>query len=302
MRNPVWRNFCYGKEDGQALLIVVLVIVVALTVGLSLASRSITNLRNTTDEANSQKAFAAAEAGVEQALKLGGQSINSPIQLDNTTQIKSVSVVSINGQGISNNQYLLNNGNPVFQDNGADVWLSPHDEIPLFKTPWNQDSSKTFTVYWGTNSDPCAEPAVEVLVISSTSTNAPQLHATLAKYAFDTCATRRSSNHFCSGAAGGSCVAFSSGGKTINGVDGTSQVFNYWVTLPITNGLMVRVIPLYTSGGFGVEASGLPPQGTYVTSTGSAGNSGQPTVRKVTFFQGYAGLPSELLYGLFSPK
>ena len=56
-------------QKGQVLLVVVLVMVVALTVGLSLASRSITNLRITSDDENSQRAFSAAEAGVERAVK-----------------------------------------------------------------------------------------------------------------------------------------------------------------------------------------------------------------------------------------
>ena len=68
-------DFCPGsrfeKQKGQVLLIVVLVMIVALTVGLSLISRSITNLRTSTEEAESQKALAAAEAGIEQALESG---------------------------------------------------------------------------------------------------------------------------------------------------------------------------------------------------------------------------------------
>src|SRR3990167_7914471 len=53
---------------GQILLIVVLAAVVSLTVGLSAISRTITNTRVTTEEANSQKALSAAEAGIEELL------------------------------------------------------------------------------------------------------------------------------------------------------------------------------------------------------------------------------------------
>src|SRR5690242_8662448 len=88
-------------EAGQALLIVVLVMVIALTVGLSLASRSITNLRNSTDEANSQAAFSAAEAGVEQAVKLGDTTglLLQDISLGdkNNSLISSVSAQTISG-------------------------------------------------------------------------------------------------------------------------------------------------------------------------------------------------------------
>jgi hypothetical protein len=46
-----------SSEDGQALLIVVLVMVIALTVTLSLVSRSIVNLKTSVEQTNSQKAF-----------------------------------------------------------------------------------------------------------------------------------------------------------------------------------------------------------------------------------------------------
>ena len=131
-------------QSGQALLIVVLVMVIALTVGLSLASRSITNLRNSTDEAQSQAAFSAAEAGVEQAVKLGdvnGTSILSGVSLHdkNNSEISNVDVSLIDGS-----QFLLNNGNPVFQDDGTDIWLSPHtdDATQIFQTAWRSEERR----------------------------------------------------------------------------------------------------------------------------------------------------------------
>lgn len=274
-------------EKGQALLIVVLVMVVALTVGLSLASRSITNLRNTTDEANSQAAFSAAEAGVEQAVKLGsvtGPSVISGVSLNdkNNSQISNVSVAAINGD-----EFLLNNGNPIFQDDGTDIWLSPHSDIPsqLFQSPWNG----TLNVYWGTHTDPCQEPAIELLIISGTKTS-----PTLSKYAYDSCSARRSgSNSFGAPPLSGSF--------TVNGVNG-SQTFNYSTAPIVTNGQLARIIPLYTAGIIGIKGAGLPVQGKIITSTGTAGVSSSETVRKISFFQGYDALPSELFYSLFTPQ
>lgn len=42
--------------------------VIALTIGLSIAARSIINLQTTTEEEISQRAFSAAEAGIERAI------------------------------------------------------------------------------------------------------------------------------------------------------------------------------------------------------------------------------------------
>lgn len=56
------------KRSGQILILVLLVVVVALAVGLSVASRNITNLRTSTQTEQSQRAFSAAEGGVEDVL------------------------------------------------------------------------------------------------------------------------------------------------------------------------------------------------------------------------------------------
>lgn len=58
-------------ELGQALVIILLVMAVGLTIGLSIISRSITDIRIAQQEEESARAFSAAEAGIEQAL-IGG--------------------------------------------------------------------------------------------------------------------------------------------------------------------------------------------------------------------------------------
>lgn len=295
----VFLNNLWGREEkGQALLIVVLVIVVTLTVGLSLASRSIIQLRNTTDEANSQAAFSAAEAGVEQAIKLGnvsGSSVISGVSLNdkNNSQISAVDVTLI-----QTDQFLMNNGIPLFQDNGADIWLSPYssDQTQLFQQTWGNGSPQTLSLYWGTSSDPCQDPALEVIIISGTRTS-----PILSKYAYDQCGTnastvpsnQRRNNNFPN--------APQKGTFTVNGVNG-DKTFNYKAQISITNGLIARVIPIYHGGSVGVSGSNLPAQGKIITSTGTAGISGQQVVRKVTFFEGYDQLPIQLYYSMFTSK
>lgn len=57
------------RQGGQVLLIVLLVTVVALTLGLGAISQSITDIKISEEEAESARAFNLAEAGIEQALK-----------------------------------------------------------------------------------------------------------------------------------------------------------------------------------------------------------------------------------------
>ena len=57
-----------ATRRGQILILVLLIVVVALAVGLSVAARNITNLRTSTQTEQSQRAFSAAEGGVEDVL------------------------------------------------------------------------------------------------------------------------------------------------------------------------------------------------------------------------------------------
>lgn len=259
-----------NSQKGQALLIVVLVMVVALTVGLSVVSKSITNLRTSTEEANSQKALSAAEAGIEQSIKNNapiaqGSFGNSTTYSTNITQVLGTS-------------FLVNGGNPVIQDAGADLWLSDYSEnqANLYNNPW----SGNLTIKWGTSSDSCSNAAIEVVVITG-SKAAPQVK----RYTFDPCATRASVNRF----SFAPLVSGSISGKN----------FYYESTINISSGLIGKIIPLYTNTPVGVIGSvALPLQGSTITAVGKSGG----TERKVNVFQGYPEIPSEyFLYNLLSP-
>lgn len=65
------------KRGGQILILVLLVVVVALAIGLSIASRNITNLRTSTQTEQSQRAFSAAEGGIEDILSRGNTEIGN---------------------------------------------------------------------------------------------------------------------------------------------------------------------------------------------------------------------------------
>lgn len=58
-----------SSEVGQAGLIVMLVMVVLLTLGISIASRSTLDVSQSTQEAETSRVFDAAEAGIERALE-----------------------------------------------------------------------------------------------------------------------------------------------------------------------------------------------------------------------------------------
>lgn len=268
------------SERGQVLLVVVLVMVVFLVVGLSVASRSIFNVRTAVDEEKSQRAFSAAEAGIEQALKAikNGQA-NSGFTIanqqlnpgDSSTQILKTTVTQV-----SSDQILLNNANQVLKDDGYDIWLSNY---PDYSSPGTFD----LTLYWGNPGiSVCNDAALEVVVLKGTR-SAP----TIQRLTYDPCSSRTPSNSF-SAPNGGQSVLL-------------QKTFAYSQTLPhIVSGLIMRVIPLYAGSAIGVRSSNsisLPIQGSKISSTGVSGG----TARQVSFFQGYPGLPTEFFpYILFS--
>ena len=262
------------SEKGQSLLIVVLVMVIALTVGLSIATRSITSFKNSNEQANSQKALSAAEAGVEQAIKSSASVANS--------NFSGGTGFTTTYTQISGTSFLFNGGNPISQDDGIDLWLTAYnsDSSLLYQNPWNG----SFTIYWGDNSGPCNNAALEIVVISGSKAS-----PTIQRYAFDPFSTRLtgpSGNGFTQAVAAQSTVA----GKT----------FYYQTqTIPVTNGLIARIIPLYTNASAGIiGTAAFPSQGSVISSLGTSGS----TARKVSVFQGYPELPSEyFLYNLFSP-
>lgn len=259
-----------NSEKGQALLIVVLVMVVALTVGLSVASKSITNLRTSTEEANSQKALAAAEAGIEQSIK-SNASIASQTLSNQATY--STNVTQVLGTS-----FLLIGGNPVLQDNGTQIWLSNYSQDPglIYANPW----SGNLTIKWGSTSNSCSEAAIEAIIISGSKTS-----PVTTRYAFDPCVTRTGQNHF-----GVATLSKS----TISGKD-----LYFQAVVPVSSGLIGKIIPLYANTPIGLTGdSALPSQGSTITATGTSGT----TTRVVNVFQGYPEIPSEYFpYNLFSP-
>lgn len=260
-------------QKGQALLIVILVMVIALTVGLSIAVRTTNNIRTSTEDENSERAFSAAEAGIEQAF-LSNTSVPITSLNNNTSYQTTVS-------SVSGGAFFLNNGTALLKDESIDVWLASY---PNYSAPW----SGNLTVSWGAASDTCSpseasntQAALEIVVLSG-STNNPQATS----YLLDPCLSRVASNNFESVVTGGGTIS----GKT----------FARSRTINISSGLIARIVPLYASTEIGVQASpALPSQGTVVTSVGTSDTA----QRKIVSYRSHPKLPTELFpFIFFSPK
>ncbi len=273
----MWKN----SERGQILLIVVLTMIVALTVGLSIASRTVTELKLSKQNEESQRAFQAAEAGIEQALQSQADAVG---QFANNAEY-STTVAIDNGSAL-----LLNNGQDVDQISGTDVWLTTY---PDFTYP----SGSTFqgavnvTLYFGTaDQTTCAStgqqavlPGIEVAWLEG-SVATPTLKKAMIE---PTICSRI-------GETAGSVINAAAQSNQVNGTQ-----FNYAATISITDGLIMKIMPIFNSGKIGIRSSGpdFPSQGSVIESTGTSGD----TVRKVVYYQSYPQLPIEVFpYSILS--
>lgn len=244
-------------QVGQAVVIVVVGMVIALTIGLSIAARSIINLQTTTEEEISQRAFSAAEAGIERAL-IDNQELTD-VELDDNATIKEVSINTLDQDSL-----LLNDGIPVLANDPIDIWLSTY---PDYVSP----RSGTVNIYWGSTTD-CNEAAIEIVAITGSKAS-----PSVSKAAYDPCVARRGTNGLSAPLSGG----------TVAGVALSNQA-----SVTVTSGLLIRVIPLYHNTTLGVIATpplDLPPQGFRIESIGQSGS----TQRKITVYRGFPKIPYE---------
>jgi Tfp pilus assembly protein PilX len=303
------------RQAGQILIIFLLILVVGLALVLSVASRSITDIRTTTTSDESNRAYFAAEAGVEEALKRlqqPGTPSDFTADLDftavnqTTAKIKSGELSSTGGVA-----YLLSNA--LERDAVAQVNLLNKFNDLTQGTAVGASPAR-LKILWG-EQGAADNPAIEVTVLYY---NDATSSWGLEKYAFDPITTNN--NNFGTPQAG---VCFS----TNIGAWATDQgeyFFENEIDLRIREGhinpacgasvltmpgiadsiwpVLARIRLLYNNVGqpVAVAAEGswtLPSQGSEVESTGST-TSG--VTRKLRVRQQYPALPSIFDYVLFS--
>lgn len=299
------------RVEGQALLIIVLVMAVALTIGLSVIARSITDIAISQKEEEAAKAFSAAEAGVEQALisTCSPPCNPSPPTIDtgSVTGLLVDTLVSSGGKSFVHPQALA-------AGESASIWLIGHDStgnlVCLSAYPCFTSTFGQIEICWGkkgTASDSSITPAIEVMVFY-TSGSGDWSTTKVARTTFDANATRRGTNGFGYAIGGGGC-----------GIPGASQTFEFTRGINLSSDLgvtlrssptnstgpqLIRVRLLYNTNqthpvGINVDYIGngaLPQQGTKIISTGTSGNA----TRKLEVYKLYSDLPSIFDYALFS--
>jgi len=275
-------------DSGQVVLILVLITVVGLVIGLSLVARSITDVRISSQIEQSSRAFSAAEAGVESALK--GATVGGPASSGTVTLPGASAEYKVTGLAGSGDTYLLP---ATTVNNSRTVWLIPHnDDGSINEGGTSYPANASLDICWGLQSS--GVPAVIVSLIYK------EGNYKLAKGAYDSIPIGRQvdgksvNDNFDVPDSGSFCDNNFPYKKTIKATEdfkvGASAIL-----------LALRIQPLYSSTVLAVKpqaGQSLPLQGKKITSVGQTTNKG--VARKVQVIEEYKSLPAIFDFTLFS--
>lgn len=270
------------NTSGQVLVITLLVMAVALTIGLSVVSRSITDIKISEQTEEAARAFSAAEAGIEQAIVSGS--------LDSFGRDFETGSFSVNKAGFGDGlefAYL----NPVEVDKPQTFWLA---DPKTLAEHYDRDRLRVVWGNPGTRSDRNETPALEVSLYYKDGSS-----YRVARFALDPNSSRASGNSFCdpgSTMESGKCVNvknFITSGERVDGMD-----FQFRSTLKLNDFrggsktfLFARLRFIYSEGtahSLGVKMfnnyggdGNFPSQGEEIESVGTSGEA----TRKVRVFR-----------------
>ena len=290
-------------KSGQALVIVLLIMAVVLTIGLSIGSQTVTDIKISKREEESARAFSAAEAGIEEVLFNSSQTVTSGTVENANYQTEKTNF----GAGVTELAYPYK----LASGDSATLFFMSHDANGNLSCalPLVCFTDRFISVYWGTEGDVTANkgrettPALEIGIIH----NQAGTHR-IARGYYDPFTgasdpdTGRRSNRF-------AAVTDSSGNFSVGGsvfkfrqlIDLGPAGFNIPNrTIPGVL-VMMRIKLHYNSTpqkvGIRVNSAGsLPSQGVEISSTGTYGQSTQ----KVKVFQLFPDAPALFDYTLYS--
>lgn len=268
------------SQNGQVVLVILLVMAVVLTVGLSIASRSVTDVKISQQSQEAARALWVAQAGLEKAVKANIQSDSGTFDNDSVSY-------EVTRQGLGGgNDYLY--PQKIGANETATVWLVGHNEETR-EIDTSVFFSGKLTIYWGNPGESAASettPALEATLIYLDGDSFRQT-----RYAYDPFLSRQTPTNF-SAASGGSTV----GGQVLAFSSGEINLSN-----PTDKPYLLRIKILFstTPQVLAVKANNpLPGQGNCFESSAKVVESG--VSRKLKQCRLWEVSPSIFDYVLFS--
>lgn len=315
-----------NSQKGQILIVFLLVLVVGLAIALSIASRSVTDVRQTTTSDESNRAYFAAEAGVENALKkiedgtitasTIGSGADTSAGLDLNVTNRSSAEVTVKNLSVPSG-VVFEYPSRLNKDDVAQINLMP-DFYDLatagdpLSTGKGIRSTDSIDIYWDETGS-AANSAIEVSIVTcdaSPCTSASTF--SIRKMVFDAFAATHG-NNFCSGAVTLGGAQPTNLGNTpnfkhrvqiqLNSTVSPLNGFNCTGNDTVGAGqrpVLARIRLLYASSillAVGNASGRLPNQGYQVESLGKVGSG---VARKLLVNRLYPALPSVFDYVLYN--
>lgn len=299
-----------SSESGQTVILLLLVMVIGLTIGLSVVTRSVLDVKLSSQSEESSRAFNAAEAGIEKALTLSDadwQSNPQGIQ-GNVGPDESLSHYSCTRAGQAANQTNYAFPYSVEKDKVAQLYLADVSNLDQ-----KSFSGTQMRILWGNLGTSTANaPALEIsLVFKDTADDS----YSVAKFALDPNNSRTPPNNFCTPSV---CQetrisTFTTNNPETISTPDTTVRFQFGATLNVsdfntgTKFLQIgRFRLLYndnTPHVLGVKSTDspaqiFPSQGFVVDCLGSRDETN--TQRRVKVFENYPSLPDVFDYVLYN--
>lgn len=280
-----------SMQKGQIILVLILIMGVGLAIGLSVIQRSLTDINTSSNLEQSSRAFSAAEAGIERALRQSpGPNFNLSLGENNSNVNVSDSgllpapVVSTDGIQAAFARLDLN------KEDVAEVWLANPADTSAVPANYYNPPTNNIDIYWGNSATDQA--AIQITIIAG---NGPFSNM---KYFYDPSSSRITANNF--------TLPDCSGGFNIPTISGTitfrCRQTVTWAANSNPKILRARLLYNNSSQPFAARAVGscascfLPPQARIITSIGSSGG----TQRRVQLFKQDNIVPLYFDYAIFS--
>ncbi|KKQ59989.1 MAG: hypothetical protein US80_C0004G0041 [Candidatus Daviesbacteria bacterium GW2011_GWA2_38_17] len=261
------------RQAGQVILILILVMAVALAIGISVIQRSLSDISTSSKVEQSSRAFSAAEAGIEKALR---NDTSNTVFTDSRATVSNSGSLPLAGQAL---EYPL-----LGKEEVAQVWLAdPNANLPNC-TGYTCYTQTSLGVYWGNSSTDKAALELTIVYYAGGSYQSK-------KWYLDQIARTPANNFDTSADCGGFLI----------GVNAYRCKKTLSFTAQEAAGLMLlRARLLYNSTSQPIAVApvsgSLPPQAMIIESTGTAGD----TQRKIRVFKLDKVVPPYFDYGIFS--
>jgi Tfp pilus assembly protein PilX len=259
-----------NNQSGQVVLMTLLILTVAVTLVLAFIGRTTTNTAITSQLEDSARAFNAAEAGIESALKTGANS-------SSTLSGGETFAVTVANSGGSNAAFEF--PKKTSAGNTETLWLRNHNaDGSINESSGVNATSGNIDYCWSEESG--TSPALAMTLVYKRGTE-----YFTARLGLDPDASRRALNNF---------IAPEYTGQTCGGKPNMYRsrlTFTSYGVLPGDVPIMLRLKPVYASAYIIVDpvTATLPLQAKRIESTGASVGG---ATRKIVVYQQYKTIPA----------